>query len=116
MRIHGKIVPEPTLENVSDWPFEMVGFVDVVDCGELDENGVPDWGVANFWFNNQTSGPGFSFSREILELASIGVFEFSETEKFRVWLVPDPEKSVPVGGVNGISNVQVYRAVRIERA
>ena len=104
------------LEKVAVWPFEMVGFVDVVDCGELDEKGHADWGVANFRLNNGDFGPGFSFSREVLEIENIDVFEFTETEVFRIWLEPDPGKFVPVAEATGIANLQVYRAVRIERA
>jgi hypothetical protein len=115
MRTSGPILPDPSVEKVVAWPLEMVGCIDIVDCGEMDENGRVDLAHANFQFKDRSFGPGFTIHRHVLDEAELSIFDFSEKRTFRVWIEPMPGAFVAVGGSSGLKKIQAYSAVRIER-
>ena len=115
MKTSGPILPDPSIEKVVAWPFEMVGCIDIVDCGEMDEFGRVDLAHANIQFKDRLFGPGFSIHRHGLDEAELSIFDFAEERMFHVWIEPMPGAFVAIGGSSGLKKMQVYSAVRIKR-
>ena len=121
-----KLVPDPYLADVTEWPHTLVGKVDVVDSGGAlgmdydDRKEEADdlrsyWGAANLELADGNV-VGFAVDGSILVPEMIRPEEFDEGAIFRISLDLSDQAVGPVAIDGKLVYYQGYKAIRIERA
>ena len=74
---------EILLAKNTEWPYEMVGILDIVEAGGYDDSDYPTWAVGNIITDDDEWGVMIEIGDGIVRQAEINI---DSGEKVRVWL------------------------------
>lgn len=76
----------------SEWPYELVGVLDIVEAGGYDESDYPNWAVGNVITDDDEWGVMIEIGDGVVSRAGINI---DSGEKVRLWL-EKPHKNYDV--------------------
>ena len=83
---------EIRLAKNSEWPYEMIGVLDIVEAGGWDDSDFPSWAVGNIITDEDEWGVMIEIGDGVVRKAGINI---DSGEKVRVWL-EKPHKNYDV--------------------
>lgn len=80
---------EATLASNTQWPYELVGILDIVEAGDYDGSDYPDWAVGSVITDTDEWGVLINIGAGVVSKAKINI---DSRKKVRVWLEKPREK------------------------
>ena len=94
---------EATLKGNTQWPYELVGTLDIVEAGDYDDSNYPAWAVGSIITDADEWGVLINIGDGVVRKARINI---DSGEKVRVWLekpqMEDDELFYPVSKIQAL--------------